>query len=126
MIIVHGVLLVVKDQRSRAQVLMQEMATASRLEAGCISYEFYASLTNPRQFLLFQEWASVEALQDHFQTAHMEIFLEQLPDILDGEIVTRRYEVRQQQGRSQALCEVDAEPDRSLSASEMSVPKIIH
>lgn len=126
MIIVHGVLLVVKDQRSRAQVLMQEMATASRLEAGCISYEFYASLTNPRQFLLFQEWASVEALQDHFQTAHMEIFLEQLPDILDGEIVTRRYEVRQQQGRSQALGEVDAEPERSLSAPEMSVPKIIH
>ena len=126
MIIVHGVLLVVKDQRSRAQVLMQEMATASRLEAGCISYEFYASLTNPRQFLLFQEWASVEALQDHFQTAHMEIFLEQLPDILDGEIVTRRYEVRQQQGRSQALGEVDAEPERSSSAPEMSVPKIIH
>ena len=126
MIIVHGVLLVVKDQRSRAQVLMQEMATASRLEAGCISYEFYASLTNPRQFLLFQEWASVEALQDHFQTAHMEIFLEQLPDILDGEIVTRRYEVRQQQGRSQALGEVDAEPERSPSVPEMSVPKIIH
>jgi len=126
MIIVHGVLLVVKDQRSRAQVLMQEMATASRLEAGCISYEFYASLTNPRQFLLFQEWVSVEALQDHFQTAHMEIFLEQLPDILDGEIVTRRYEVRQQQGRSQALGEVDAEPERSPSAPEMSVPKIIH
>ena len=126
MIIVHGVLLVVKDQRSRAQVLMQEMATASRLEAGCISYEFYASLTNPRQFLLFQEWASVEALQDHFQTAHMEIFLEQLPDILDGEIVTRRYEVRQQQGRSQALGEVDTEPERSPSAPEMSVPQIIH
>ena len=126
MIIVHGVLLVVKDQRSRAQVLMKEMATASRLEAGCISYEFYASLTNPRQFLLFQEWASVEALQDHFQTAHMEIFLEQLPDILDGEIVTRRYEVRQQQGHSQALGEVDAEPERSQSAPEMSVPKIIH
>ena len=126
MIIVHGVLLVVKDQRSRAQVLMQEMATASRLEAGCISYEFCASLTNPRQFLLFQEWASVEALQDHFQTAHMEIFLEQLPDILDGEIVTRRYEVRQQQGRSQALGEVDAEPERSPSVPEMSVPKIIH
>ena len=126
MIIVHGVLLVVKDQRSRAQVLMQEMATASRLEAGCISYEFYASLTNPRQFLLFQEWASVEALQDHFQTAHMEIFLEQLPDILDGEIVTRRYEVRQQQGRSQALGEVDAEPERSPSDPEMSVPKIIN
>ena len=126
MIIVHGVLLVVKDQRSRAQVLMQEMAMASRLEAGCISYEFYASLTNPRQFLLFQEWASVEALQDHFQTAHMEIFLEQLPDILDGEIVTRRYEVRQQQGRSQALGEVDAEPERAPSAPEMSVPKIIH
>ena len=123
MIIVHGVLLVVKDQRSRAQVLMQEMATASRLEAGCISYEFYASLTNPRQFLLFQEWASVEALQDHFQTAHMEIFLEQLPSILDGEIVTRRYEVRQQQGRSPGFGEVEADPERSPGCPGMSGPR---
>jgi len=126
MIIVHGVLLVFKDQRSRALVLMQEMTTASRLEAGCVSYEFYASLTNPCQFLLFQEWDSVDALQDHFQTSHMETFLEQLPDILDGEIVTRRYEVRQQQGRSSSSDEVDAEAERSPSAAEVSVPKIIH
>ncbi len=126
MIIVHGVLRVVKAKRPRALDLMQEMATASRLEAGCVSYEFYASLTNPCQFLLFQEWTSVDALQDHFQTAHMEIFLEQLPSILDGEIVTRRYEVRQQQGRSTAKDDVDSETDRSPSAPALSVPKIIH
>lgn len=126
MIIVHGVLRVVKAKRPRALDLMQEMATASRLEAGCVSYEFYASLTNPCQFLLFQEWTSVDALQDHFQTAHMEIFLEQLPSILDGEIVTRRYEVRQQQGRSTAMDDVDSETDRSPSAPALSVPKIIH
>ena len=126
MIIVHGVLRVFENQRSRALVLMQDMATASQLEAGCVSYEFYASLTNPCQFLLFQEWASVDALQDHFQTEHMEIFLEQLPDILDGEIVTRRYEVRQQQDRSTTSDEVDVESERAPSAPEVSVPKIIH
>lgn len=126
MIIVHGVLSVFKDQRSRALVLMQDMATASRLEPGCVSYEFYASLTNPCQFLLFQEWASVAALQDHFQTVHMETFLEQLPDLLDGEIATRRYEVRQQEGRSASSDELDAEAERSPSRPEASVPKIVH
>ena len=126
MIIVHGVFPVFKDQRSRALLLMQEMAAASRLEVGCVSYEFYASLTEPCQFLLFQEWASVDALQDHFETVHMENFLEQLPEILDGKIVTRRYEVRHQSGRS---TRPDAsEPDSDLLVREpgVSVPKIIH
>ena len=126
MIIVHGIFPVFKDHRSRALLLMQEMAAASRLEVGCVSYEFYASLTDPCQFLLFQEWASVDALQDHFETEHMEKFLEQLPEILDGEIVTRRYEVRHQKGRSSRRDEVEPESEQSKDHSEGSFPKIIH
>ena len=51
-------------------------------------------LSNPNLVLLFQEWGSVEALESHWETDHMKIFLGQLPEILDGEVATRRYEVR--------------------------------
>lgn len=94
MIIVHGTFPIKPTLRDEALRLMQQMAIASRAEEGCISYEFYVGLTDPNSLLLFQEWESVEALQGHFDTEHMEQFLKVLPDVLDGEVATRRYEVR--------------------------------
>jgi quinol monooxygenase YgiN len=94
MIIVHGTFPVKPGQRTDALELMRRMSIASRAEFGCVSYEFYIALTDPNTLLLFQEWESVDALQDHFQTVHMEEFLEALPDVLNGEVSTRRYEVR--------------------------------
>ncbi len=94
MIIVHGTFPIKPELREEALELMRQMSASSRTEFGCISYEFYTGLTDPNTMLLFQEWESVEALQGHFQTDHMEDFLKSLPDVLDGEVLTRRYEVR--------------------------------
>ena len=44
--------------------------------------------------VLFQEWEDAESLQAHYATPHMDAFLRRLPDILDGEIITRRYAVQ--------------------------------
>ena len=124
MIIVHGMFPVLRESREKALKLMQEMAAASRLEPGCVSYEFYSALTNSCQFLLFQEWSSVEALQAHFETEHMETFLAELPSILNGEIVTRRYEVRNQDEQ-----EADEEFDESEVPTKKPAlirPKIVH
>ena len=124
MIIVHGMFPVLRESREKALKLMQEMTAASRLEPGCVSYEFYSALTNSCQFLLFQEWSSVEALQAHFETEHMETFLAELPSILNGEIVTRRYEVRNQDEQ-----EADDEFDESEVPTKKPAlirPKIVH
>lgn len=94
MIIVHATVPVKADLRDEALTLMRQMALASKLEDGCISYEFYVGLTQPNNLLLFQEWESVEALRSHFETKHMEKFRKQLPDVLDGKMSIRRYEVR--------------------------------
>ena len=94
MIIVHGTFPVKAELRKDALELMRQMAVASRAEDGCISYEFYVGLTDPNMLLLFQEWESVDALQGHFETEHMEEFLKVLPDVLNGEVATRRYEVK--------------------------------
>ena len=94
MIIVHGTFPIKPDVRDEAMDLMRRMSKATRDEAGCISYEFFIGLTDPDTMLLFQEWESLDALQDHFETTHMEDFLVQLPNVLNGEVFTRRYEVR--------------------------------
>jgi len=94
MIIVHGKFPIKPENRDDALEMMRNMAVASRAEYGCVSYEFYVGLSDPDTLLLFQEWESVDALQGHFDTSHMSEFLEKLPDILNGEVSTRRYEVK--------------------------------
>lgn len=121
MIIVHGTFPVKPEVRENALELMRRMSVASRAEVGCISYEFYVGLSDPNTVLLFQEWESVDALQDHFDTDHMQEFMKELPDVLDGEVTTRRYEVR----ASNELIDEQPEPVESENETERW-EKIIH
>ncbi|MGV0036281.1 MAG: putative quinol monooxygenase [Candidatus Azotimanducaceae bacterium WSBS_2022_MAG_OTU7] len=121
MIIVHGTFPVKVEGRDAALDLMRQMANASREEEGCISYEFYVGLTDPNKLLLFQEWESVDALQEHFETDHMEEFLKLLPSVLDGEVATRRYEVKVSNDVFEAG---DFDPEQAYVEEERE--KIIH
>ena len=101
MIIVHGTFPLKDDFREDALKIMRRMAVATRLELGCISYEFYVGLSEPNTLLLFQEWESIEALHHHLETKHMDEFLRDIPTMLDGHVSTRRYEVRSTEGSSE-------------------------
>ncbi len=121
MIIVHGTFLVKPEVRDDALEMMRQMALASRSEHGCITYEFYMGVTDPNTMLLFQEWDSVEALEDHFDTAHMEEFVRHLPQVLNGEVATRRYEVRVNREETRQSQDVD-----SVSPEIETREKIVH
>ena len=41
-----------------------------------------------------REFLAMEALMEHFQTEHMDEFLQALPNVVSGEIITRRYAVQ--------------------------------
>lgn len=122
MIIVHGTFPVKPEFRDEALEMMRRMSLASKAEFGCISYEFYVGLTDVNTLLLFQEWESVEALQGHFETDHMEEFLQRLPEILDGEVSTRRYEVKS----STDLFDESHEIEPELAAQFEYHEKIVH
>ena len=94
MIIVHGTIPIRPDCREQALQLARRMADATRGEVGCISYDFYVGLSDPNTLMLFQEWESMDALMGHFQTDHMDEFLQALPDLVSGEITTKRYAVQ--------------------------------
>ncbi len=112
MIIVHGTIPIRPDCRDLALQLARRMADATRTELGCITYEFYVGLSDPNTLMLFQEWESMDALMGHFQTDHMEEFLQELPNVVSGEITTKRYAVQSM--------------DEDETPAEEEVPPIIH
>lgn len=92
-------------------MLAREVSEATQHEAGCVSYEFYVGLRDPNTLILLQEWESMEALSSHFRTKHTQAFMDALPDMLAGKVLTRRYTVQ-------------AEP--TPAQVEESPPPIIH
>ncbi len=94
MIIVHGTIPLKPERRAQAIAIARDMAQASSAESGCVSYDFYLGLLDENVLMVFQEWESMEALRDHFRTEHMEVFMRELPKLLAGEIVTRRFAVQ--------------------------------
>ena len=74
------------------------MTEATQSEVGCISYDFYIGLSDHNTLMWFQEWESMDALMGHFQTEHMDEFLKELPQVVSGEVTTRRYAVQSVEG----------------------------
>ena len=112
MIIVHGSIPIRPEAREQALELARRMADATREEVGCISYDFYVGLADPNTLMLFQEWENMDCLMGHFQTPHMDEFLQELPNVVSGEIITRRYAVQS--------------VDEEESAPEEPAPPVIH
>jgi quinol monooxygenase YgiN len=111
MIIVHGTIPIRPERREQALELARRMTEATQAETGCVSYDFYVGLSDPNTLMLFQEWETMEALMAHFQTDHMDEFLRELPDVVSGEITTRRYSVQT----------IEEDADQALA-----LPPIIH
>lgn len=127
MIIVHGTFPIAPERREEALGAVRTMASATREEPGCISYEFYVGLSDPDTLLLFQEWESMEALVEHFDTPHMAVFVRELPTFVNGKISTRRYAVEMldedEEGDDEEIEDIE---DIEGEVSFDEVPRIIH
>lgn len=114
MIIVQGMIPIKPGFEEAAILAAERVAAASRVESGCVSYEFYRSLSDPRRLLLLQEWESIDALSRHYRTEHMQQFLDVLRELVNGEIVTRRYSVQNEEsprGAGRGGLELDTDLD---------------
>lgn len=94
MIIVKGAIPVKSEDREEAVALIRELAEASRCEQGCLAYEVYMSLEEPETVVLWQQWASLEALETHFSSDHVDAFLDLIPDYIDGQVTSARFDVQ--------------------------------
>ena len=93
MIIVHGFVSYRHACRDRALQLFREIARTARAEPGCMRYEVFLSDAGAPTLFLLQEWDNLDSLSSHFRTEGMERLVQSLPQVLDGEIDTRRFEI---------------------------------
>jgi quinol monooxygenase YgiN len=75
MIVVVGRVSSDAQKRDELVRIGQAVASASRAEAGCISYRLYEDTETPGDFVFVEEWESMDALQTHFATPHIAEFM---------------------------------------------------
>jgi quinol monooxygenase YgiN len=51
-----------------------QLISATRQEAGCISYDLQRSVTDPQVFVFLERWSTRDAFEAHMGTPHMEAF----------------------------------------------------
>jgi quinol monooxygenase YgiN len=60
----------------------------------------------------------MEALMQHYQTEHMKVFMDALPEVVSGEINTRRFAVQTMEATAN-------EPEENY-VSKSEAPRIVH
>ena len=93
MIIVHGFVSYRVACRDRAVQIFHEIAKAARGEPGCVRYDVFVAVSGGPTLFLLQEWENLDALTAHFRGEDMERLTLVLPELIDGEISTRRFEI---------------------------------
>lgn len=91
MIMVQSTFHLLPESKADALRLMKNMVRLCRKEHGCLSYEYFEGVTDPNQVILLQEWENADCLQGHYQTEHMEDFLDKLGQFLQSPVSTRSY-----------------------------------
>ncbi len=91
MIMVQSTFHLVPGSRDDAIKLMKNMVRLCRKEPGCLSYEYFAGISDDNQVILLQEWENADSLEEHYQTEHMEDFLNKLGKYLVSPVSTRSY-----------------------------------
>ncbi|MGW4161485.1 putative quinol monooxygenase [Streptomyces sp. NPDC004788] len=81
--------LVKPGEEERVAELLREIATASRMEAGCLGYRPVRSMANPAEIVLFEEYVDDAALTAHRESAHFQMLvLGQVVPLLEERSVT--------------------------------------
>lgn len=94
MIIVKGSIPVRSEDQPQALALVQELAQTSRHERGCLVYDVLVQADAPEVIVLWQQWSCIEALEEHFASSHVDAFLDAIPDFIEGEVTSARFEVQ--------------------------------
>ena len=65
---------------------LQGLVAPSRAEAGCINYDLHRSRKDPGVWVMYENWTSPEALEEHMATPHLQAFAARVDDLTAGGI----------------------------------------
>jgi quinol monooxygenase YgiN len=93
MIIVSGTIRIDGADREKAKEMATTMAAASLAEEGCSAYGFWQDIDDPDLYRIFEEWASQEAIDEHFASPHMATFMAAMAELTISDMDLSKYEV---------------------------------
>lgn len=60
-------------QQQVREVLL-DLVAQTRKEKGCVNYDLHQSQDNPREFVMYENWASAADLDAHAKSEHLQAF----------------------------------------------------
>lgn len=81
MIVVAGTVEVPPEHHAAFADAALRVTGATRSEPGCISYAFWADVTEPGRFLVFEEWETEPDVDAHMSAAHFLEFRAFMSDV---------------------------------------------
>ena len=93
MLIVAGEIVVEEGAIEAVREALQNVETATRAEAGCITYAFSVDATNAGMVRISERWNAMEDIEKHMATPHMAKFMEAVVAIEPSSVDIKAFEV---------------------------------
>lgn len=81
----HTVIVVLEAKAGKEADLknaLDHIVKQSRLEKGCLEFRLHQDNNNAAQFILYENWGSVEAHEEHFKESYVQEFAKNADDLL--------------------------------------------
>jgi quinol monooxygenase YgiN len=78
-------------EQERAREILEELVGPSRAEEGCINYDLHQSVEHPDLFVFHENWTSLDVLEAHAKSAHIQRFRKKLSEILEEPPIVSRW-----------------------------------
>jgi quinol monooxygenase YgiN len=73
-----------KEEALKAELL--QLVAETRQEAGCITYTLHQSPKDPTMFVMYENWASKDAINAHSKMPHFSAFVAKMPSLCEGQL----------------------------------------
>lgn len=120
MIVIQARIPVSSDRRNVAYQRIHDFVDAARAENGCLDCDAFISLEDPDSILIHQTWRDALALDRHANGKVLDTFLTALPEFIDGQVTTSRYETVA--GSDDSDDALPADFDNDAAADERGAP----
>lgn len=70
--------------------MMTNLVRQTRMEKGCLNYDFHRDLEDETLFFMYENWKSADALAEHFEQSYMKDAFARAPELLAEPLEIRR------------------------------------
>ena len=79
------------EKTEQLKQLLSNVVVESRRENGCLEYGLYQATDDPSVFTTIEVWSDAVSEEAHWDSPHVKLTLEALPDVLDGDALVGKY-----------------------------------